>query len=136
MSLIRADLFDDASTSWNFTRHPGVRWRRLDEGRSEDPRAEGRGENPHPEDAVVVIRMAPGCGYPAHRHVGAEDVVVLRGGYRDEMGEHRAGTFLRYPAGSRHTPVACGDPSLPESEANPACILFAVARGGVENLSS
>ena len=82
----------------------------------------------------MVIRMAPGCGYPPHRHVGAEDVLVLRGGYRDEMGEHLEGTFVSYPAGSTHAPVARGDRNLPESAENPPCILFAFARGGVENL--
>ena len=102
-----------------------MHWRRLESYGDEDPRS---------DTPVVVIRMAPGCGYPAHRHVGAEDVLILQGGYRDEMGEHRAGTYLSYPPGSVHTPVACGDRDRPESEENPACILFAIARGGVENL--
>lgn len=81
-----------------------------------------------------MIRMAPGCGYPPHRHVGAEDVVILRGGYRDETGVHVEGTFVSYPAGSAHAPVACGDSSRPESPENPPCILFAIVRGGVETL--
>ena len=118
---IRSVELDDASIPWIPTRHPGVRWYRL----------ESHGAS---EDAVVVIRMAPGCGYPPHRHVGAEDVVVLRGGFRDEMGEHVAGTFLSYPPGSRHSPVACGDRERAESAENPPCILFSIAHGGVENL--
>lgn len=121
---IRTTRLDDASIAWVPTRHPGVRWLRL----------ESHGDRERSDDAVVLIRMAPGCGYPAHRHVGAEDVVVLRGGYRDEAGEHIEGAFVSYPAGSRHAPVACGDPDRPESDENPPCILFAIARGGVENL--
>jgi anti-sigma factor ChrR (cupin superfamily) len=121
---IRTLQLDDASLPWNSTRHAGVRWLRL----------ESHGSREESGDAVVLIRMAPGCGYPPHQHVGAEDVLVLRGGYRDEMGEHVAGSFVSYPAGSRHAPVAIGDRDRPESDENPPCILFAIARGGVENL--
>jgi anti-sigma factor ChrR (cupin superfamily) len=116
---------DDRAIPWRPTSHPGVAWHSL-RARELDSAADA--------DAVVLIRMAPGRGYPAHRHLGPEDVLVLQGGYRDDLGEHRAGTYLRYPAASSHAPVACGDPTLPESEHNPACILFAIARGGVENL--
>lgn len=83
---------------------------------------------------MVLIRMAPGRGYPPHRHIGAEDVLVLRGGYLDDAGVHGEGSFVSYPAGSAHAPVACGDSARPESPENPACILFAIVRGGVENL--
>jgi anti-sigma factor ChrR (cupin superfamily) len=85
-------------------------------------------------DSVVLIRMSPGRGYPPHRHVGDEDVLILQGAYADELGEHPTGTFLRYAAGSAHSPVACGDSELPESDENPACILFAIARGGIQDL--
>lgn len=73
---------------------------------------------------VALIRMAPGCGYPRHRHQGPEDVLVLQGGYRDEAGEHRQGQFVRYEDGSSHGPVAL--------DAGPACVLLAVAHEGIE----
>ena len=82
----------------------------------------------------MLIRMSPGRGYPPHRHLGVEHVLVLQGGYVDELGEHRAGTLLRYAAGSAHSPVAFGDPELPEGGQNRACILLAIARGGIEEL--
>ena len=82
----------------------------------------------------MLIRMEPGASYPEHEHVGVEEVLILAGGYRDGDGEHRAGSYLRYPPGSRHSPVALGDPGAPTSESNPACLLFALARGGVRNL--
>lgn len=116
---------DDASVPWISTRHPGVSWHPLDSEASGFRQA---------KDAVVLIRMSPGRGYPPHRHIGEEDVLILQGGYVDELGEHPAGTFLRYAAGSAHSPVACGDPDLPEGDENPACILFAIARGGVQDL--
>ena len=136
---------DEASLAWRTTRHPGVAWIPLHgEAQAEGSPSSGsdRGGNAAPRsdrasesrDSTVLIRMDPGCGYPAHRHVDVEEVLVLRGGYRDDRGEHRAGTYLRYPAGSVHAPVALGDRTQPVGEANPACVLFAVARGGVENL--
>jgi anti-sigma factor ChrR (cupin superfamily) len=77
-------------------------------------------------DAVVLVRMDPGCEYPRHRHVGDEEVFVLQGGFRDAAGEYLAGAFHRFPAGSVHAPVALPG-ELP-------CVLFAVARGGIELL--
>jgi anti-sigma factor ChrR (cupin superfamily) len=116
---------DDESIPWRTTSHPGVSWHVLNAGES---------GSDQPQDAAVLIRMSPGSGYPPHRHLGSEDVLILQGSYQDELGVHTAGTFLRYPAGSSHEPVACGDARLPESSRNPACILFAIARGGVQNL--
>jgi predicted ChrR family anti-sigma factor len=76
-------------------------------------------------DATVLIRMQPGCGYPAHRHAGVEEVFILQGGYRDSRGELRAGQFIMNEAGSAHAPVAL------EGE---DCIMLAVAHGGIELL--
>jgi len=121
---------DESALPWRTTRHPGVSWIPLhDEG----DRTPDRGRSA-PRDSTVLIRMEPGCGYPPHRHLDVEEVLVLRGGYRDDRGDHRAGAYLRYPAGSVHAPVALGDRSRPVGEDNQACLLFAVARGGVENL--
>ena len=78
-----------------------------------------------------MIRMDPGASYPEHEHLGPEEVLILAGGYRDDDGEHHAGSYLRYPVGSRHAPVALGDPHALVSMDNPACILFAVAHAGV-----
>lgn len=93
------------------TRHPGIALhflrREADTGRT-----------------VVLIRMQPGCGYPPHTHRGFEEVLVLQGGYRDELGEYREGDFVRYEDGTRHGPVALED--------GPVCILFATAEQGVD----
>ena len=73
--------------------------------------------------AAVMIRMEPGCGYPAHRHVGAEELLVLRGGFRDEHGEWRAGQYARFETGTAHAPIALeGEP----------CVFFAIAQEGIE----
>lgn len=99
---------------WQATRYPGVavHFYRRD-------RASGR--------VLALIRMAPGCGYPRHGHHGPEDVLVLRGGYRDEAGEYPAGTFVRYEADSEHGPVAF--------DGDEPCVLLAVAHEGVRLLA-
>ena len=115
---------DPSKIPWRATSHAGVFWY---------PFETPGGPDDNPADAVVLVRMDPDCGYPPHRHLGIEDVLVLQGGYRDELGEHRAGSHVRYAAGSCHAPVALGNPDEPSGEDAPACILFAIARGGVEN---
>ena len=76
--------------------------------------------------AAVLIRMEPGCSYPAHRHTGPEELLVLQGGFRDGTGEWRAGDFARFERGSAHHPVALDGPE--------ACIFFAIAHEGIELL--
>ena len=84
-----------------------------------------------PSQATVLIRMSPGVGYPRHRHLDVEEVLVLRGGYRDEFGVYKSGEYVRYEAGSVHSATALGDARLPETDENPACVLFASARAGI-----
>lgn len=112
---------------WRATRFRGVHWLLLAGGE------EAHDERARP-GATVLIRMEPGCAYAPHRHVGPEDVLVLRGGYEDELGIHRQGDYVRYPAGSAHAPRALGDPAAAASARNPACVLFACAPEGIELL--
>ena len=113
---------------WRDTASPGVRWLLL---ASEDR----PGVAKERLGATVLIQMDPGRGYPPHRHDDVEEVLVLAGGYRDERGEHRAGDYIRYEPGSVHAPIALGDPARPVSEDNPACVLFATARGGISRVT-
>ena len=113
---------------WKATRVRGVSWLplRLDEGEISGNRRPG---------GTVLIRMEPGSGYAPHRHLGAEDVLVLQGGYHDEFGQYIQGDHVHYPAGSRHSPVALGDPSHARAEAGmPACVLLATVSLGIELL--
>ncbi len=123
-------LATDASVEWFATQTPGVVWRLLASEASPGSDGPVGAET----GATVLIRMDPGCGYPAHRHLGIEEVLVLAGGYVDSEGTHRAGDYVRYPAGSEHAPLALGDRERPVSLSNPACLLYATARGGVELL--
>ena len=103
---------DLAAIPWRTTRYLGVE---IHFYSSDEPT--GR--------VVALIRMAPGHGYPRHRHRGAEEVLVVQGGYRDELGEYRAGEVVFYPDGSAHSPVALDTP------AGTACVLLAVAHEGI-----
>ncbi len=105
-------MHDFNSIDWQSTRHEGIFLNVL-------RRDEENG------DATVLIRMQPGCGYPAHRHVGLEEVFILQGGYRDSIGEHRAGEYSLNEAGSAHAPIALDGED---------CIMLAVAHGGIELL--
>lgn len=105
-------MFDFSEIEWRATRHRGIFLHVL---RRDDSNG----------DATVLIRMEPGCSYPAHRHKGIEEVLVLSGGYGDARGVHRAGDYVLNDAGSAHTPTALEESGEP-------CILFAVAHGGIE----
>lgn len=125
-------LQDPDAIAWRPTRHPGIAWVPLHPSAEdvEAARRSGRGTG----ETAVLIRMDPGCGYPAHRHLGVEEVLILAGGYADAAGEHGTGSYLRYEPGSEHAPVALGDPARPTGPTNPACVLFAIARAGVLDL--
>lgn len=122
--------------AWRSTRYEGIAWLDLAElSTLEDAVIPMSSAQRGGDEAsmTVLIRMDPGRGYPRHRHLGPEDVLVLAGGYQDEDGRtFSAGTFVRYPAGSTHAPTAKGDPDAPVAPSNPACILLAVAHGGTE----
>jgi len=74
--------------------------------------------------SVLLIRMDPGCGYPAHRHAGEERVLVLNGSYRDETATYRAGSLQVNAPGSFHSPVAL--------EGDEPCVLLATIVGGID----
>jgi anti-sigma factor ChrR (cupin superfamily) len=55
---------------------------------------------------VALVRWAPGTVFSAHGHPGGEEIFVLEGVFADEQGTYPAGTWLRNPAGSSHTPFS------------------------------
>ena len=54
--------------------------------------------------ATSIVRYAPGSYFPAHTHGGGEEYLVLDGVFSDEHGDFGAGTYVRNPVGSSHTP--------------------------------
>lgn len=54
--------------------------------------------------ATTIVRYAPGSKFSAHTHTGGEEFVVLEGVFQDEHGDYSAGTYVRNPPTSQHTP--------------------------------
>lgn len=53
-------------------------------------------------ERVVLHRLAPDARWQPHAHDGGEEIYVIEGVLRDEHGAYPAGTWMRYPDGSRH----------------------------------
>src|ERR1700757_3942472 len=63
--------------------------------------------------ATSIVRYAPGSRFSAHTHGGGEEFLVLDGVFQDEHGDYPAGSYVRNPPTSRHTPRSA-----------PGCVLF------------
>ena len=63
--------------------------------------------------ATSIVRYAPGSQFAPHVHGGGEEFFVLEGVFSDEHGDYPAGTYVRNPVGSRHTP-----------RSEPGCTIF------------
>jgi len=57
-------------------------------------------------EQVALVRWAPSTRFHGHRHWGGEEILVLEGTFQDERGDYPAGTWLRNPHGSEHTPFS------------------------------
>lgn len=55
-------------------------------------------------EQIALVRWAPGTHFPTHRHLGGEEIFVLEGVFQDDQGHYPAGTWLRNPPHSMHTP--------------------------------
>lgn len=60
----------------------------------------------HSHDGIdtSLVRWAPDTRFHPHVHPGGEEIFVLEGVFGDERGAYPAGSWLRSPPGSRHTP--------------------------------
>ncbi len=54
--------------------------------------------------ATTIVRYAAGSAFSPHVHTGGEEFIVLEGVFQDEHGDFPAGTYVRNPPTSRHTP--------------------------------
>jgi anti-sigma factor ChrR (cupin superfamily) len=63
--------------------------------------------------ATSIVRYAPGSLFPRHGHPGGEEILVLDGVFQDESGDYPAGSYMRNPPGSGHTPGSA-----------PGCVIF------------
>lgn len=81
-----------ASIPWIPSPVPGVERRMLDRIGEEVARA------------TSIVRYAPRSAFSPHTHEGGEEFLVLDGIFQDEHGDFPAGTYVRNPPTSRHTP--------------------------------
>ena len=81
-----------ARLDWTPSPIPGVDRRMLDRIGDEVARA------------TSIVRYAPHSHFSAHTHGGGEEFLVLDGVFQDEQGDYPAGTYVRNPPTSRHTP--------------------------------
>lgn len=54
--------------------------------------------------ATSIVRYAPRSRFSPHTHGGGEEFLVLDGVFQDEHGNYPAGTYVRNPPASSHTP--------------------------------
>lgn len=53
-----------------------------------------------------VVKYEPGASFKQHSHPYGEEIFVLEGVFSDEHGDYPAGTYLRNPPGSKHSPFS------------------------------
>jgi hypothetical protein len=63
--------------------------------------------------ATSIVRYAPNSHFSAHTHGSGEEFIVLDGVFQDEHGDFPAGSYIRNPPSSHHTPGSV-----------PGCTLF------------
>ncbi|NJL52128.1 MAG: cupin [Hydrococcus sp. SU_1_0] len=54
--------------------------------------------------ATTIVRYAPNSKFSPHVHSGGEEFLVLEGVFQDEHGDYPAGSYIRNPPQSSHTP--------------------------------
>lgn len=54
--------------------------------------------------ATSLVKYDAGSHFSAHTHGGGEEFFVIDGIFSDERGDYPAGTYVRNPVGSSHTP--------------------------------
>lgn len=67
--------------------------------------------------ATSIVRYAEDSAFPAHEHALGEEFIVLQGEFGDEHGRYGAGSYLRNPAGTAHSPFS-----------EPGCIIWVKLR--------
>ncbi len=96
MQFDKTVVVETATMEWEASPLPGV-WRK--------PLAREAAEHGH---TTSVVRYDPGSSFSAHAHPRGEEIFVLDGIFSDEHGDYPAGTYLRNPPGSSHSPRSEG----------------------------
>lgn len=94
MDLQRQVVIDTAAQDWQASPSAGV-WRKpLEREAAEHGRTS------------ALVRYDAGSSFSRHEHPLGEEILVLQGTFSDEHGDYPAGTYLRNPPGSGHSPFS------------------------------
>ena len=94
MQLDKTVIINTAEMEWEASPMSGV-WRK--------PLAREAAEHGH---TTSVVRYDAGSRFSSHAHPGGEEIFVLDGVFSDEHGDYPAGTYIRNPPGSEHSPFS------------------------------
>ena len=61
---------------------------------------------------VALVKWAPNTMFKAHTHWGGEEIFVISGEFHDEHGAYPAGSWIRNPHKSKHTPFTRDEGAL------------------------
>jgi anti-sigma factor ChrR (cupin superfamily) len=87
-------VMETASMDWETSEADGVLRKRLE-------RIDAK-----PELVTTIVRYETDSAFPAHQHIKGEEIFVLEGTFSDNHGSYQAGSYLRNPAGSSHSPFS------------------------------
>ena len=63
-------------------------------------------------EQVALVKWAPHTEFNEHTHFRGEEVLVIEGTFHDEYGKYPAGSWIRSPDQSQHTPYTKDDGAL------------------------
>ena len=66
----------------------------------------------HGSEHIALVRWAPNTQFVSHTHFGGEEIFVIDGTFHDEYGRYPAGSWIRSPHLSRHTPFTESEGAL------------------------
>jgi anti-sigma factor ChrR (cupin superfamily) len=94
MNFDKSVVIQTAEMEWEASPMAGV-WRK--------PLAREAAEHGH---TTSVVRYDADSHFSAHPHPLGEEILVLEGVFSDEQGDYPAGSYIRNPPGSAHTPFS------------------------------
>lgn len=101
MDFTQRVVVESSHTPWLSSPAPGV-WRK--------PLEREEKESGH---TTSIVKYDAGSHFARHFHPKGEEIYVLEGVFSDEHGHYPAGSYIRNPPGSAHTPYS-----------QPGCVIF------------
>ncbi len=94
MDRTQRSVIDTNSMTWSASPNPNVLRKPLER------------EKPESGQVTSIVKYQPNSKFPQHNHPLGEEIFVLEGEFADENGRYPAGTYIRNPPGSSHSPFS------------------------------